>query len=204
MANLRYSNKHNMVAFLKKPTESVGFTEIVDFIKGTSLRYTLTHNPTIYDSLVKQLWQTATVRSLANGIQELVASIHNKEYTITEASVRSKLQLAVLTINGFEISLPVAVCSGVANALVQYYGALITIQFLVNCQPSTDLRSLYQSRLLWTSQFLMSVRHGELMTICYVVTKPTLNNHSQSFVSLKILAPALHLVSLLFLQFPLA
>ncbi|GJZ56685.1 hypothetical protein Tco_0612179 [Tanacetum coccineum] len=37
-------------------------------------------------------------------------------------------------INGFEISLPVAVCSGVANALVQYYGALFAIQFLVNCQ----------------------------------------------------------------------
>ncbi|GJW62976.1 hypothetical protein Tco_0114860 [Tanacetum coccineum] len=59
MANLRYLDKHNMVAFLKKPTESVGFTEIVDFLKGTSLR-----------------------------IQELVASVDNKEYTITEASIR--------------------------------------------------------------------------------------------------------------------
>ncbi|GJR84510.1 hypothetical protein Tco_0155295 [Tanacetum coccineum] len=97
MANLRYSDKHNMVAFLKKPTESVGLTEIVDFIKGTSLSYALTHNPTIHDSLVKQFWQTATVRSLANGIQELVASIDNKKYTITEASVRSKLQLADAT-----------------------------------------------------------------------------------------------------------
>ncbi|GJW06588.1 putative ribonuclease H-like domain-containing protein [Tanacetum coccineum] len=56
---------------------------IVDFLKGTSLRYALTHNPTIYDSLVKQFWQTATVRTLANGIQELTTSIDNKEYTIT-------------------------------------------------------------------------------------------------------------------------
>ncbi|GJR98449.1 hypothetical protein Tco_0270623 [Tanacetum coccineum] len=88
MANLKYSDKHNMVAFLKKPNESVGFTEVVDFIKGTSLRYALTHNPTIYDSLVKQFWQTATVRTLANGTQQLVASIDTKEYTITEASVR--------------------------------------------------------------------------------------------------------------------
>ncbi|GJY10322.1 retrovirus-related pol polyprotein from transposon TNT 1-94 [Tanacetum coccineum] len=38
MANLKYSDKHNMVAFLKKPNESVGFTEVVDFLKGTSLR----------------------------------------------------------------------------------------------------------------------------------------------------------------------
>ncbi|GJS90751.1 hypothetical protein Tco_0773387 [Tanacetum coccineum] len=38
MATLKYSDKHNMVAFLKKPNESVGFTEIVDFLKGTSLK----------------------------------------------------------------------------------------------------------------------------------------------------------------------
>ncbi|GJV92944.1 putative ribonuclease H-like domain-containing protein, partial [Tanacetum coccineum] len=93
MANLKYSDKHNMVAFLKKPNESVGFTEVVYFLKGTSLRYALTHNPTIYDSLVKQFWQTATVRTLANRTPQLVASIDSKEYIITEASVRSKLQL---------------------------------------------------------------------------------------------------------------
>ncbi|GJV61809.1 hypothetical protein Tco_1467909 [Tanacetum coccineum] len=80
-----------MVAFLKKPNESVGFTEVVDFLKGTSLRYALTHNPTIYDSLVKQFWQTATVRTLANGTQQLVASIDSKEYIITEASVRREI-----------------------------------------------------------------------------------------------------------------
>ncbi|GJT85342.1 hypothetical protein Tco_1067059 [Tanacetum coccineum] len=97
MANLKYSDKHNMVAFLKKPNESVGFTELVDFLKGTSLRYALTHNPTIYDYLVKQFWQTATVKTLANGTQQLVASIDSKEYTITEAYVRSKLQLADAT-----------------------------------------------------------------------------------------------------------
>ncbi|GJY62175.1 hypothetical protein Tco_0462832 [Tanacetum coccineum] len=97
MANLKYSDKHNMVAFLKKPNESVGFTEVVDFLKGTSLRYALTYNHTIYDFLVKQFWQTATVKTLANRTQQLVASIDSKEYTITEASVRSKLHLADAT-----------------------------------------------------------------------------------------------------------
>ncbi|GJR92328.1 putative ribonuclease H-like domain-containing protein [Tanacetum coccineum] len=33
MANLKYSDKHNMVAFLKKPNESVGFTEVVGCLK---------------------------------------------------------------------------------------------------------------------------------------------------------------------------
>ncbi|GJT54963.1 hypothetical protein Tco_0990017 [Tanacetum coccineum] len=45
----------------------------------------------------KQFWKTATVRTLANGTQQLVASIDSKEYTITEVSVRSKLQLADAT-----------------------------------------------------------------------------------------------------------
>ncbi|GJT14003.1 putative ribonuclease H-like domain-containing protein [Tanacetum coccineum] len=36
MANLKYSDKHNMVAFLKKPNESVGFTEVVDFLKDAT------------------------------------------------------------------------------------------------------------------------------------------------------------------------
>ncbi|GJV57982.1 hypothetical protein Tco_1458987 [Tanacetum coccineum] len=113
MANLRYPDKHNMVPFLKKPTKSVGFTEIVDFLKGTSLRYALTHNPTIYDSLIKQFWQTATVRTLANEIQELVASIDNKEYAITEASIRSQLQLADAT--GEHVPLLPAMLAGVAE-----------------------------------------------------------------------------------------
>ncbi|GKA25903.1 hypothetical protein Tco_0712012 [Tanacetum coccineum] len=36
MANLKYSDKHNMVAFLKKPNESVGFTKVVDFLKDAT------------------------------------------------------------------------------------------------------------------------------------------------------------------------
>ncbi|GJV23527.1 hypothetical protein Tco_1376222 [Tanacetum coccineum] len=36
MANLKYSDKHNIVAFLKKPNESVGFTEVVDFLKDAT------------------------------------------------------------------------------------------------------------------------------------------------------------------------
>ncbi|GKE37503.1 hypothetical protein Tco_1460908, partial [Tanacetum coccineum] len=94
MASLKYYDKHNQVGFLKKPEESAGFAEIVDLLKGSHIRYGLTHNPTIHDSLVKQFWQTATASNLADGTLELRATIYTLEYTITEASVRSKLQLA--------------------------------------------------------------------------------------------------------------
>ncbi|GKF45835.1 hypothetical protein Tco_0135637 [Tanacetum coccineum] len=94
MAQLKYCDKHNQVGFLCKPEESAGSAEIIDFLRGSNLRYALTHNPTIYDSLVKQFWQTTTATTLANGTLELKAIIVNIEYTITKASIRSKLQLA--------------------------------------------------------------------------------------------------------------
>ncbi|GJR53940.1 hypothetical protein Tco_1404461 [Tanacetum coccineum] len=96
MAQLKYYDKHNQVGFLRKPDESAGFAEIVDFLRGSNLRYALTTNPTIYDSLVKQFWQTATAKTLADGTLELQATIDTIVYTITKASIRNKLQLADL------------------------------------------------------------------------------------------------------------
>ncbi|GJW49382.1 hypothetical protein Tco_0090733 [Tanacetum coccineum] len=94
MAQLKYCDKHNQVGFLRKPDESAGFAEIVDFLRGSNLRYALSTNPTIYDSLVKQFWQTATANTIADGTLELHATIDTTEYTITEASIRDKLHLA--------------------------------------------------------------------------------------------------------------
>ncbi|GJT04013.1 hypothetical protein Tco_0838475 [Tanacetum coccineum] len=83
-----------MVAYLKKPTGSEGFQEIVDFLNGDHIRYALTKNPTIYVSLIEKFWQTATVRAVDNGEQEITATVDGKEFTITEVSVRRHLQLA--------------------------------------------------------------------------------------------------------------
>ncbi|GJX26281.1 hypothetical protein Tco_0232577 [Tanacetum coccineum] len=62
--------------------------------KAGVIRYALSTNPTIYDSLVKQFWQTATANTIADGTLELHATIDTTEYTITEASIRDKLHLA--------------------------------------------------------------------------------------------------------------
>ncbi|GJY27435.1 putative ribonuclease H-like domain-containing protein [Tanacetum coccineum] len=72
---------------------SIGFAEIVDFLRGSNLRYALTSNPTIYDSLVKQFWQTATANTIADGTLEINATIDTIRYIITEASIRDTLQL---------------------------------------------------------------------------------------------------------------
>ncbi|GJU46777.1 hypothetical protein Tco_1204043 [Tanacetum coccineum] len=75
MAQLKYCDKHNQVGFLRKPNESAGFAEIVDFLRGSNLRYALTANPTISDSLVKQFWQSAIATTRADGSLEINATI---------------------------------------------------------------------------------------------------------------------------------
>ncbi|GKE09192.1 hypothetical protein Tco_1412743, partial [Tanacetum coccineum] len=83
-----------MVAYLKKPEGSEGFHQIVDFLNASHIRYALTKNPTIYVSLIKQFWETATARTLDNTEIELTATIDGKVKIVTEASVRRHLQLA--------------------------------------------------------------------------------------------------------------
>ncbi|GJX38469.1 putative ribonuclease H-like domain-containing protein, partial [Tanacetum coccineum] len=85
-------NKARLVA--QGYTQEEGIAEIVDFLRGSNLMYALTTNPTIYDSPVKQFWQTVTANTLADGTLELQATIDTIVYTITEASIRNKLQLA--------------------------------------------------------------------------------------------------------------
>ncbi|GJU67099.1 hypothetical protein Tco_1253358 [Tanacetum coccineum] len=83
-----------MVAYLKKPEGSEGFHQIVDFLNASHIRYALTENPTIYVSLIKQFWETATAKTLDNGEIELTATTDGKVKIVTEASVRRHLQLA--------------------------------------------------------------------------------------------------------------
>ncbi|GJW25472.1 hypothetical protein Tco_0039283 [Tanacetum coccineum] len=94
MANMDFCDKHNMVAFLQKPTGSEEFHQIVDFLAGSHIRYALTANPTIYVSLIEQFWQTVTVDTVNDGEQQLIVIVDGQTIAITEASVRRHLQLA--------------------------------------------------------------------------------------------------------------
>ncbi|GJW39609.1 hypothetical protein Tco_0065454 [Tanacetum coccineum] len=94
MAALRYRDEHNKVGYLQKPTGSADYHQILDFLRASHIRYALEHNPIIFDSLVKQFWSTATLRNPELGSPAILATIDATPYTITEDSVRSKLQLA--------------------------------------------------------------------------------------------------------------
>ncbi|GKC60832.1 hypothetical protein Tco_1088430, partial [Tanacetum coccineum] len=94
MANMDFYNKHNMVDFLQKPTGSEEFHQIVDFLTGIHIRYTLTANPTIYVSLIEPFWQTVTVKTVNDGEQQLTVTVNGQTFAITKASIRRHLQLA--------------------------------------------------------------------------------------------------------------
>nr|GEW04101.1 hypothetical protein [Tanacetum cinerariifolium] len=83
-----------MVAFLQKPTGSEEFHEIVDFLADSHIGYALTTKPTIYVSLIKQFWQTVTVKIVNNGEQQLTVTVDGQTFAITKASVMRHLQLA--------------------------------------------------------------------------------------------------------------
>nr|GFC15795.1 hypothetical protein [Tanacetum cinerariifolium] len=94
MSALRYKDEHNKVGYLLKPTGSDDYHQIIDFLSAAHIRYALTTNPIIFDSLVKQFWSTATLKAPELGPPAILATIDKTLDTITEDLVRSRLQLA--------------------------------------------------------------------------------------------------------------
>ncbi|GJU65704.1 hypothetical protein Tco_1247539 [Tanacetum coccineum] len=56
MSSPRFTEMHNVVAFLEKPEECNGFAKIIDFLKASSAHYALTVNLVIYISCIEQFW----------------------------------------------------------------------------------------------------------------------------------------------------
>ncbi|GJT06945.1 hypothetical protein Tco_0841407 [Tanacetum coccineum] len=92
MSSLKFAETHNVVAFLENPEESDGFTEIIDFLKASSVSYALTVNPVIYTSCIEQIWATAKVQTV-NGVRQLQALVDKKRVIVTESSIRRDLHL---------------------------------------------------------------------------------------------------------------
>ncbi|GKF49544.1 hypothetical protein Tco_0142795, partial [Tanacetum coccineum] len=92
MTTLQFADTYNLVAFLVKPAKSEGFEQIVDFLNAYTIKYALTVNPTIYTSCIEQFWATIKAKTV-NGKLQLQALVDGKNIIVTEASIRSDLQL---------------------------------------------------------------------------------------------------------------
>ncbi|GKE64202.1 hypothetical protein Tco_1518363 [Tanacetum coccineum] len=86
MSTLTFPDTHNMVVFLEK------LHEIIGFLNANQIHYALTVNPTIYTSCIEQFRATAKVK-MVNGERQIQALVDKKKVIITETSIRSDLHL---------------------------------------------------------------------------------------------------------------
>nr|GEW86072.1 two-component response regulator-like PRR37 isoform X1 [Tanacetum cinerariifolium] len=88
--------RHNLTTvgfnlMLLRPTESVGFEQIIDFLNAYPIKYALTVNLTLYTSRVEQFWATTTVKNI-NGEAQLHAKVDGKKVVISKASIKRDLR----------------------------------------------------------------------------------------------------------------
>nr|GEW54958.1 hypothetical protein [Tanacetum cinerariifolium] len=89
---LTFADTHNKIAYLTKSYASEGFNQIIDFLNASLIQYTLTVNPNIYVSCIKQFWSSVSVKK-ANDVVRLQALIDRKKVIITEDTVCQALRL---------------------------------------------------------------------------------------------------------------
>nr|GEX23470.1 hypothetical protein [Tanacetum cinerariifolium] len=92
MARLAFCEYHNMIAILDKYEHNVDFSQIVDFVEASHLRYALTLNPTVNISHIRQFWSTARVET-SDEETKILATVDGKPRTISESSIRRNLKL---------------------------------------------------------------------------------------------------------------
>ena len=94
MAELYFKGDHNKHAFLGRGKNDADYLGMMDFLRRSKIHYALMqYPPTIYESMVVQFWQTAETRTVDNGSIEIVAEVDGNECVVSEALVRTQLQL---------------------------------------------------------------------------------------------------------------
>ena len=93
MVELQFVDQYNMVAMLSKVKESDGFHAVIDFLRSSHIAYALIVNAKIYVEHIQQFCKNATVHE-GDGNRTIRSSVHGKSITISEASIRTHLQLA--------------------------------------------------------------------------------------------------------------
>ncbi|GJT65249.1 hypothetical protein Tco_1016729, partial [Tanacetum coccineum] len=91
MANIRTCNKHNMIACVEKTENNVDFHQIINYLTGCSINYSLLVDPNLIRPWLQQFWATASLRVL-NDVPHIQATVAGKKILISEATIRSDIQ----------------------------------------------------------------------------------------------------------------
>ncbi|GJT02905.1 reverse transcriptase domain-containing protein [Tanacetum coccineum] len=89
-ANIRTCNKHNMIACVEKTAQNADFYQIIDFLTGCSINYSLLVDPDLIGPWLQQFWATATLKVI-NDVPHIRAKVAGKKILISEATIRADL-----------------------------------------------------------------------------------------------------------------
>ncbi|GJY28626.1 hypothetical protein Tco_0404393 [Tanacetum coccineum] len=80
MANIRSCNKHNMIACVEKTAQNADFYQVIDFLTGCSINYSLLVDPDLIGPWLQQFWATATLQ-LEVLVHRISSLLSPKEYS---------------------------------------------------------------------------------------------------------------------------
>ncbi|GJX74128.1 hypothetical protein Tco_0312723 [Tanacetum coccineum] len=81
MANIRSCNKHNMIACVEKTAQNADFYQIIDFLTGCSINYSLLVDPDLIGPWLQQFWATASLQVI-NDVPHIRAKDIFKWYSL--------------------------------------------------------------------------------------------------------------------------
>ncbi|GKA30961.1 hypothetical protein Tco_0717266 [Tanacetum coccineum] len=90
MANIRTCNKHNMIACVEKTAQNADFYQIIDYLTGCSINYSLLVDPDLIGPWLQQFWATASLKVI-NDVPHIRAKVAGKKILISEATIRADL-----------------------------------------------------------------------------------------------------------------
>ncbi|GKB30819.1 hypothetical protein Tco_0870220, partial [Tanacetum coccineum] len=90
MANIRTCNKHNMIACVEKTAHNADFYQIIDYLTGCSINYSLLVDPDLIGPWLQQFWATASLRVI-NEVPHIRATVAGKKVLISEETIRADL-----------------------------------------------------------------------------------------------------------------
>ncbi|GKA37610.1 hypothetical protein Tco_0724175 [Tanacetum coccineum] len=101
MANIRTCNKHNMIACVEKTAHNADFYQIIDYLTGCSINYSLLVDPDLIGPWLQQFWDTASLRVI-NEVPHIRAMVSGKRGVMileeTIGLIYKPTMLMVLTI----------------------------------------------------------------------------------------------------------
>ncbi|GJT13410.1 hypothetical protein Tco_0860452 [Tanacetum coccineum] len=87
---MRSCNKHNMIACVAKTAQNADFYQIIDFLTGCSINYSLLVDPDLIGPWLQQFWATASLKVI-NDVPHIRAKVAGKKILISEATIRADL-----------------------------------------------------------------------------------------------------------------